>query len=723
MRRFTAVLLAICLVASGMPLAAAGAIDSTDTAVTDTAVDAPTPASADERLPAAVADSTGNADTDEANESASTTVTILSYNDIQTAMAENGTAPRMVHLINERRAAHDNPTVVIGGGDEVSPHSLSPLSQWELPIEVLNVIDPDVEGIGNHDLDYGFEAVQNFSAASEFPWVMANVVQKESGEPIPGTEPYHVVEKGGVKVGVIGLADEKIKSKTAVDFDEEGYELQDYTDVGNEYAQQLKEEENVDVVVVAGHFGVPVAQDLAENSERIDAIVVGDDEVEYPPQETSGTVIMEAEARAEHVAELNLTVENGEVTAWNGRLLNVTENTTYNQTAADIITETRGSELDRVVGVTETPLDSRFSSNYHDETALGNMITDAFRWKADSEIAITNAGGIRSNTQYEAGNVTVGEIYNVLPFRNSLVTVELTGSEVKSLLASQIVTLESETGSQYGAEPSLQVSGIAYEYVPHESVPAEQRIQDAWVGDQPLNDSQTYTVTVNSYMAGWDGSVLENATRVSETQSLYGTVTLEYVQAMSPVSPTDADRIRRVDYLAGTATATLDSEGETTLTFKQPPNATEFDAGSFYATTDTSTRVNATAVETMEDEVAVTFDDSALQTLADGPGAVQIYGLYDDSGYNHSYFEKSIFGGDLQAAIENPTTTTSTTTQPPTTQPPTTADTTTGESTDSTAAPGDSTTTEGVSDGTPGFGPAASLVALASVALLAFRRQ
>src|SRR6056297_4029080 len=110
----------------------------------------------------------------------------------------------------------------------------------------------------------------------------------------------------------------------------------------------LKDEQNVDVVVVSAHLGVPVAKTLANTTENVDAIVVGDDEIEYPPKETGGAVIMEAEGRAEHVAELNLTVENGDVTKWNGRLLDVTENVSKNETVDTIVTEARTDKLNDV---------------------------------------------------------------------------------------------------------------------------------------------------------------------------------------------------------------------------------------------------------------------------------------------------------------------------------------------------------------------------------------
>lgn len=110
------------------------------------------------------------------------TVTVLTYNDIQTAAAEDGEFPRLVTLIEERRAAASGPVVVVGGGDEVGPHALGPVSQWRAPVDVLNLVGPDADVIGNHEFDYGFEEVLEFTPPSEFPWLATNLVDSSTGE-------------------------------------------------------------------------------------------------------------------------------------------------------------------------------------------------------------------------------------------------------------------------------------------------------------------------------------------------------------------------------------------------------------------------------------------------------------------------------------------------------------------------------------------------------------
>jgi PGF-CTERM protein len=685
-RVHTALVVCVLLVAAATPAAAAPTDAST------AAADAP-----------AVGDVDAEANATQDN---GTTVTILSYNDIQTAIAQNGTMPRLATLVEQRRAAHDNPTVLFGAGDEVSPHSLSPISQWRTPVDVLNELDPDAEGIGNHDLDFGFDAVENFSAASEFPWLLANVVDSETGEHVPGTEPYTVVEKDGVRVGVMGLVDEKIKSKTAVDFAEQGYELQNYSEVGSEYATQLKEEENADVVVALGHFGVPVAEQFANSTENVDAVLVGDDEIEYPPQETDGVVISEAAGRAAFLGELNLTVQGGEVTDWNGRLIPTTENVTKDENVSAVIETARGEQLSQVAGQTDVQLDARFSSNYHDETNFGNLITDAFRWKSGADVAITNAGGIRSDAQYGPGNLTAGDVFSVLPFNNHLVTVELTGAQLEQVLQSQVVTAESDTGQQYDAEAQLQVSGVTYEWLGHERT--DDQIRSAYVNGEPLDPEATYTVTVNSYMAGWDGSPLSNATRTNVDYTMYGEVVYNYVESQGSVSPEGEDRIRRIDYETDAGSVELDGEGDVSVSFDAPTadNATSVEADSLYALNSRNERVNATDASVEDGTVTATFADADLRTLAES-GDVEVYGHYSIEGNERLYFESSVLNAEVDANVAQQTTATATATA-------------TTEAAATTAATTASDETGGTS---PGFGAGAALLAVLAAALLATRRH
>jgi 2',3'-cyclic-nucleotide 2'-phosphodiesterase (5'-nucleotidase family) len=637
MRHLLIATLVVCLVTVTFPAGVAGATADTDVSTAS----APSVADAGTTL--------------DHNTTNATTVTLLTYNDVQTAAAENGTFPRLVSLVDERRDAVDNPVFVAGAGDEVSPHALSPVSQWRVAVDVTNVIDPDADVIGNHEFDFGLAEVSNFTAASDYPWLGTNLVNSSTGEQFGGTENYTVVERDGVTIGFLGVVDRGATfGKTNINFTAEGVTVEDYVNDSVATADYLTEEENVDVVVVLAHTGIPDAQAIAEADDGdIDVIAVGDDEQYYPPEETSGTVITEAEARAEYLGEINLTVSDGEVTAWNGRLIDVRNSSVEkNETASRTIEQYRGEvSLDSTVAVSEVALDSTFTTNYHEESNYGNLITDAMREASGAEVAITNAGGIRSDSVYDPGNVTGGDVFNTLPFANTLVTVELNGTELERVLASQIVTLESDTGQQFGEEISQQTSGVDFEWVPHEDVAPEDRIRDLHVNGEPVRLDETYTVAVNSYIAdGGSGYPLENATRVNETDTLLAELVVDYMEAQGTVAPEVEGRMERVDTDVSDRMTWVDGEGSTILRYDAPAEFEGLgDESTYVVRNDAGETAVAENVNFDGGQLGVQFADADIVALTDGSGSseLDLYGEYDSSTYEFVYFDGARLNSDL----------------------------------------------------------------------------
>ncbi|MFC4358144.1 5'-nucleotidase C-terminal domain-containing protein [Halobium salinum] len=672
MRRALVPLVAVFLVTAGFAPVVGTALAGTPTPASP--VTTPTAISPDASLQvdgAAANDtnSTTNA-TDEPNASGPTTVTLLTYNDVQTAAAEDGNFSRLVTLIEERRQAHENPTVVAGAGDQIGPHALSPVSQWRAPVAVLNEVDPDADVVGNHEFDYGYDEIDNVTEASEFPWLATNVVNNSTGETFDGTENFTIVERDGVRVGFIGLVDRGATyGKTNIDFAAKGVTVRNVSEAGPEAASYLKNQKNVDVVVALAHTGVPDAKEVARADDGdIDVIAVGDDEVYYPPNETSGTVITEGVARAQYLGELNLTVEDGEVTAWNGRLVEVTNETPKNETASRIINEYRAeANLDTVVAETETPLNATFAANYHRETNYGNLVTDAMRAEADADVAITNAGGIRSDSVYGPGNITGGDVFNTLPFSNTLVTVELTGAELEETLESQVITLDSDTGQEFGAEISQQTSGVRFEWnessgeVTDVSVNRAGPTEDpAW---EPLDANETYAVAVNNYMAdGGSGYPLENATRLNETDQLLATTVIDYLQTQGTVSPEVEGRMLRVSAAAPAEDPSVDLDGEGTVVLRMdaPADLDSVREGSVYAVPQSPDAepvfADGVSYDAETGELVVRFDDAALTGLTDGAdGSVtelDVFGAYETAdSADRPYWKYSTFTADLTATV------------------------------------------------------------------------
>jgi 5'-nucleotidase len=200
------------------------------------------------------------------------------------------------------------------------------------------------------------------------------------------------------------------------------------------------------------------------------------------------------------------------------------------------------------------------------ETNLGNLITDAMLEKTrpdGAQIVITNGGGIRSSI--DAGEVTIGEVLEVLPFGNTIARVDLTGAQVKEALENGVSQVET------GAGRFPQVAGIRFTWNP--AAPAGSRVVSIEVADgaggyKPIDPAATYRVVTNNFMlTGGDGySVFQAGANQLDTGFILADVVADYIRAHSPVNPSVEGRI--VEGQAGPAPAPApvslpDTSGET----------------------------------------------------------------------------------------------------------------------------------------------------------------
>jgi 5'-nucleotidase/UDP-sugar diphosphatase len=178
------------------------------------------------------------------------------------------------------------------------------------------------------------------------------------------------------------------------------------------------------------------------------------------------------------------------------------------------------------------------------ETNLANMICDAMLWKSaaeDTQICIMNGGGIRASIP--AGDASMGQVLEVLPFGNQIATFGLKGSDVRAALEHGVSGYE----EQSGAFP--QVAGIRYTFDPNQ--PAGSRITSVEVknadgGYSPIDLGAVYKMTSNEYLRnGGDGYDIfaNSAIDPYDGGALLSDAVAEYIGAYSPVSPATEGRI------------------------------------------------------------------------------------------------------------------------------------------------------------------------------------
>ena len=188
----------------------------------------------------------------------------------------------------------------------------------------------------------------------------------------------------------------------------------------------------------------------------------------------------------------------------------------------DTIKAENETALNRVIGTSPVELDGVWEHIRIGQTNLGNVITDAYLLATGADIAFENAGGIRASIA--AGTVTYGDVINVSPYGNYVVTKKLTGAQIKEMLESSLTIqkncIVANDSGEWDAWPNdsgsyLQVGGITVRFDPAQ--PAGERVLSVQKDGQELDDTKEYTVAVNNYLAGSDSyPQLADAAEVGE---------------------------------------------------------------------------------------------------------------------------------------------------------------------------------------------------------------
>jgi 2',3'-cyclic-nucleotide 2'-phosphodiesterase (5'-nucleotidase family) len=554
--------------------------------------------------------------------------------------------------VREQLAAHDN-AVFLGNGDDLSPSLMGLVFKGEHMIEALNYVHDSVDasfvdGAGNHEFDFGVENASQRFGESNFPWVVANLLTPD-GNPIPGTERWTTIDVGGVTVGVFGLGVENFHGITAYPDD---YQVLHPVDAAAEATAALKAE-GADLVVLASHTNHSTHREIAEAVDGLDLIVGSHSGVTFDHvHEHGGTYVSELGDQFKHLGAVTVDVASGDVVDW--QRVDVDPGA-YDpdpgmQAIVDRWRSTLGEEFGKTVAHSEVELDARFDTNYARESRYGNLLTDIFRAELDADVGIQNPGGIRSNETYGPGAITKEDIYNTLPFRNLLVKLELGGETLKDTLEASIGALP---WNSFGIQSAMQISGVQYEYSGHDG---DQRVENVYVGGDPLDPDATYTLATNDYVAeNWYS--LAPATIVEETPRLLADVVVEHLQARGTIAPEIENRILRVDATVGASEAIRrGNSDDVTVVVAKPETAASVadDPAAYRGVTKTGDEIAATGVRVKDDAVEVSFDPVAFPDDYE-TAHLRVFGEFepDDAAYGYYRDDGTLYDLPVSATYDH----------------------------------------------------------------------
>lgn len=488
-----------------------------------------------------------------------------------------GGAEHMATLVRQLRTGKNN-TVFVAAGDLIgaSPF-LSAMFHDEPTVESLSMMGLELASVGNHEFDEGKDELLRMQnggchpidgcqgphpfAGAKFRYLAASTIEKSTGKTI--FPPYQIEQFDGIPVAFIGLTlkgTPNLVSPPGV----AGLEFRDEAETVNALVPELKAR-GVEAIVVLIHEGGfptgdynecpgisgPIVDIVKKFDKAVDVVVSGHTHQAYVC-EIDGRLVTSGDKYGTIVTAIDLKLDPATRDVISATADNVIVRTGVyakdpEQTALlEAYDKVAGPLANRVAGSLTASL-SRVP-NDAGESVLGDLIADAQleATRADDNggaaIAFTNPGGIRTDiVKKPDGAVSYADVFASQPFRNQLVTLTLTGAQLKDMLEQQWLD---------PARPRILQVSKGFGYAWDNAKPFGERVMAdrMSLNGQRIEPATSYRVTVNNYLSvGGDGfTVLKDGSAprfgIYDIDALYA-----YFQANSPISPGAPDRIARVN--------------------------------------------------------------------------------------------------------------------------------------------------------------------------------
>ncbi|HEU0253038.1 MAG TPA: 5'-nucleotidase C-terminal domain-containing protein, partial [Pyrinomonadaceae bacterium] len=421
-------------------------------------------------------------------------VTLLQVNDVyQFAPVDQGKTGGLARVMTLKKSIQqDNPnTLFLMAGDTISPSVESITLKGSQMIDAWNTAGLDYATFGNHEFDFGPDVLKERIKESKFGWVAANVIDTTTNNTFAGVPPYVVREFGGVKIGIFGLVlpDTRTTSKPGPNV-----VFRNPCETAKEMVSTLHAQ-GVKVIVALTHLSMREDKEVARCAD-VD-LIVGGHEHTLLESHAGGAPIFKMTSDARELARIDLNISpSGELDSIDWKVIPV-DATTKEAPEFTAIYKKYASlmaQLAKPIGNTRVALDARSKESRTQETNVGNFITDAFRKALASDIGLMNGGSVRADAIITPGKLTQRDLLSILPFKNQLVKIEVSGATVRAALEHGVST--SGGNAEPGAFP--QVSGVQYSF--DTTRPPGSRLVEVKVNGLPLDDNKKYTLTTSTFV-------------------------------------------------------------------------------------------------------------------------------------------------------------------------------------------------------------------------------
>jgi len=379
---------------------------------------------------------------------------------------------------------------------------------------------------GNHAFDFSTGLFKEWATNASYPIISANL---DFTDPAVNdtVKDYTILDAGGAQVGIFGIITPQLEQIVTLDNDVILYE--NTAEIGNTAVKSLKEE-GADIIIALTHQDREDDIELAESVQGIDLIIGGHDHLVWNETVTSGdgteTLIVHAGKYGEEMDTVDMTIEGGVVTKTVIERYEISEDMPDDEAITAFFTPyyTDYTEsLSEGIGYSTVPLYVRKNTLRTGETNAGDFVMDTVRKTVPGvDIALINSGSIGGDRIIPAGELSDLTLNEMFPYENLIVTVQMTGSDIKETLewfaSALVVSGDGCPGADRAPSGAfLQVSGLRFAIntgADTRCIDAEtatvtaagERIEHLSVvtasGIIPIDMENTSTVAVTDYISG-----------------------------------------------------------------------------------------------------------------------------------------------------------------------------------------------------------------------------
>jgi 2',3'-cyclic-nucleotide 2'-phosphodiesterase (5'-nucleotidase family) len=371
------------------------------------------------------------------------TIKVASLNDLHGAIEENGNEPGLSKLSSYLKANFKSDDILLGNGDMWQGNGESNLNKGKLITEWMNLEGFDAMGIGNHDFDWGQEALKANKEVANFPFLAANVYHYENGKATDQAseigDKSTIVAVDDIKIGIVGgIGKEQFTSITSSQV--AGLDFQEPYTIFQSESDHLR---SLGCDLVLGEIHASVTKnafmdDLTANSPTYSKpyfnAIFGGHSHQKGQELNNGVPILMGEASGQEISEVTFTIgADSSVSVDKYAVVDLSPSSLTTDEATETLLNSYRSNQDPILDTKVGNAGTGFTTGYLDKSLLGRMNAKAMfsaASKVDSTIQITINNGGRN--YIARGDLTFRDIYRSFPFDNSIVLMDVSSLDLLS---------------------------------------------------------------------------------------------------------------------------------------------------------------------------------------------------------------------------------------------------------------------------------------------------